>query len=110
VIEAGNVNAERIAILNTRNAEELAKFGRKTMAKSANEEFDWQPFIGRSLAYLCLERADMGSRTILEQAEFLMRLGMPRKEAAVVVGSTDESLRVLARQKLTRASGRKKTP
>jgi hypothetical protein len=77
------------------------------MAKSIIEEFDWQPFIGRSLAYLCLERADMGSKTVLEKAEFLMRLGMPRKEAALVVGSSDESLRVLARQKVMRTANRK---
>lgn len=69
-------------------------------------DFDWQPFIGRSLAYLCLHLADMRSRTVLEQAEFLMALGMPRREAAVVVGSTDESLRVLARQKAKKAAAK----
>jgi len=74
------------------------------MAKGLNEEFDWQPFIARALAYLCLEHADMGSKTVLEKAEFLMKLGMPRKEAAVVVGSSDESLRVLATQRAKRAA------
>ena len=72
---------------------------------AANEgEFDWDPFIGRSLALVCLHLADMRSRTILDQAEFLMRLGLPRKEAALVLGSSDESLRVLARQKAKRRS------
>lgn len=66
---------------------------------SKTGEFDWQPFIGRVLAYLCLHLADMRSQGILRQAEFLMNLGLPRREAAVVVGSTDESLRVLARNK-----------
>lgn len=74
------------------------------MARASSDEFDWEPFIGRALAYVSLHLADMRSRTILEQAEFLIRLGLPRKEAAAVVGSTDESIRVLARQKAKRAS------
>jgi hypothetical protein len=73
------------------------------MATTENE-FDWDPFIGRSIAYLCLHLADMRSKTTLEQAEFLMQLGLPRKEAAVVVGSSDESLRVMARQKAKRTA------
>jgi len=66
------------------------------MARAWDEEFDWSPVIGRGLAYLCLDAADMGSRPVLERAEFLMNtLGLPRKEAALIVGSTDASLRVL---------------
>jgi hypothetical protein len=72
------------------------------MAKFDGDEFDWQEFSGRALAYLCLDAADMRSATVLERAEFLMNLGLPRKEAAVVLGSSDESLRVLARQKAKR--------
>lgn len=73
------------------------------------EDFDWQPFIGRTLGYLCLHLADMRSRGVLDQAEFLMNLGLPRREAAVVVGSTDESLRVLARNKAKKNADRKGT-
>jgi hypothetical protein len=76
------------------------------MARSDAEEFDWQAFTGRALAFLCLDAADMQSATVLERAEFLMNLGLPRKEAAIVLGSSDESLRVLARQK-ARRKGRK---
>jgi hypothetical protein len=46
----------------------------------------------------------MGSRGVLEQAEFLMKFGLPRREAAVVVGSSDDSLRVLARNKAKRST------
>ena len=67
-----------------------------------NEQFDWDPFIGRSLGYLCLHLADMRSKGVLEQAEFLMKWGLPRREAAIVVGSTDESLRKLAQRKAQR--------
>ena len=72
------------------------------MARALDEEYDWQPFIARALAYLALDSADMGSSTTLERAEFLMKLGLPRKEAALVVGSSDESIRVLAAQKAKR--------
>jgi len=71
---------------------------------ATTEEFDWQPFIGHTLGFLCLHLADMRSKGVLEQAEFLMKLGLPRREAAVVVGSTDESLRVLARNKSKRSA------
>lgn len=79
------------------------------MARTPDEEFDWQPFIGRALAYLALDAADMGSNTTLERAEFLMKFGLPRKEAAAVVGSSDESLRVLARQRAKRGKAKRTT-
>jgi len=74
------------------------------MPRLREEEFDWQPFIGRALAYLCLDAADMSTSTTLERADFLMKLGLPRKEAAVIVGSSDESLRVLAQRRSKGAS------
>jgi hypothetical protein len=73
---------------------------------ASSDEFDWQPFIGRTLGYLCLHLADMRSRGVLEQAEFLMAFGLPRREAATVIGSTDESLRVLMAQKTKKAATR----
>jgi hypothetical protein len=36
-----------------------------------------------------------------------MAFGLPRREAAVVVGSTDESLRVLARNKAKKATAQR---
>lgn len=49
----------------------------------------------------------MTGRTVLEQAEFLMGFGLPRKEAAVIVGSSDESLAVMARRKAKSTAGAK---
>jgi hypothetical protein len=60
------------------------------------EEFDWTSVIGKALAFLCLHYADMRSEKVGEQAAFLGRLGLPRSEAAKLLGTTDESLRVLA--------------
>lgn len=74
-------------------------------------QFDWNPFIGRALAYLCLHFADLTGKTRLEQADFLMALGLPRNEAASVLGTTDESLRVMANQRARKEKdekGRKK--
>jgi hypothetical protein len=65
-------------------------------------DFDWNPFIGRALGLLCLHQADMRSKGILEQADFLMGLGMHPKDAAVILGSSEASLREMARQKAKR--------
>jgi pyruvate/2-oxoglutarate dehydrogenase complex dihydrolipoamide dehydrogenase (E3) component len=70
----------------------------------SNEETDWQPVIGRSLAFLCLHYAEMRSKTLLEQANFLENLGLPRAEAAAVLGTTKDSLDALGRQQRKRAS------
>jgi hypothetical protein len=72
------------------------------MGKTQPEEYDWNPFVGRALAYLCLHFADLGKKSVLEQADFLMNLGLPRRDAAAVLGSSDESLRVLANQRARR--------
>jgi len=66
---------------------------------ATTDEFDWQPFIGRALGYMCLHLADMRSSSGLEQAEFLMSFGLPRREAAVMLGSSDDVLRVAANRK-----------
>ena len=64
-------------------------------------------FIGRALAQICIRLADKQEATALERADFLMRLGLPRREAALVIGSTDESSRVMALQR-DRKKGDKK--
>jgi len=72
---------------------------------SPQDESDWQAIIGRSLAFLCLHYGELRTATLLEQAEFLARLGLPRKEAAVLLGTTDASLAEMARQKKSRLKG-----
>ena len=69
------------------------------MPENGVETFDREMFTARALGYLCLHFADLGEKTVLERADFLMGLGLPRREAAVVLGSTDESLRVRAYQR-----------
>lgn len=64
------------------------------MPNETDDGTEWMSVIGRSLAFLCLQHGDMRDKSIVEQAEFLMGLGVSRKDAAAIMGSTDESLRV----------------
>ena len=73
-------------------------------AKASDEiipETDWTAVAARALAFLCLDRADMRTKTFLEQSKFLERFGIPRREAARILASTDESLRVAAAKRDT---------
>jgi hypothetical protein len=74
------------------------------------QEMDWTPVVGRALAFLCLHYAEMRSKPLLDQAKFLKRFGIPRAEAAGILGTTDASLAELDRQRRQRkATGRKAT-
>src|SRR5262245_38280313 len=59
------------------------------------EKFDWNPVIGRTLALVCLRLAGLDKSSLVERADFWMALGLPRREAAIVLHSTDDSLRVM---------------
>jgi hypothetical protein len=54
--------------------------------------------IGRSLAFLCLQSTSAKDGTLLEKARFLSSLGLPFRDAAGMLGSTEESLKALERQ------------
>lgn len=54
--------------------------------------------IARSLAFLCLQNTSAKDGTLLEKAEFLSGLGLSFGESAGILGTTGESLRVLAYQ------------
>jgi hypothetical protein len=73
------------------------------------QELDWAPVVGRALAFLCLHYAEMRPEPLLDQAAFLARFGIPRSEAATLLGTTDESLSELARQRRKRSGSRKGT-
>jgi hypothetical protein len=55
---------------------------------------DWAAVSARAQAFLCLHQAGLDDASMIEKAKFLMVLGLPRAEAAALLGSTDESLRV----------------
>ncbi len=63
---------------------------------------DWTEVIAKALAYLVVTSPDQKAKKVTEKATFLMGLGLARKDAAAVLGSTDESLRVNLRKKPTK--------
>ena len=61
------------------------------------KECDWSAVIAKCLAYLCLKNSDYKDAKVLEQAEFLARLGLPVGDRADILGTTRNSLGVLSR-------------
>jgi hypothetical protein len=61
-----------------------------------DEKTDWPSVIARSLAFICLDKANLRDKPVGEQAEFLQNLGLPRKDAANMLNTTVNSLQVLA--------------
>ncbi len=80
--------------------------------KDSEEEVNWSAVTARCLAYLCLKNSRYADKSILEQAQFLEKLGLPLEDRAGVVGSTAASLRELSRRakakKGTRGNGKTK--
>ena len=65
--------------------------------KNSDEEVNWSAVTARCLAYLCLKNSRYADKSLLEQAQFLEKLGLPLEDRAGVVGSTVASLRELYR-------------
>ena len=59
---------------------------------------EWLAVIGRSLAFLCLAQADLRDKDLATQGQFLETLGVSRKEAAALLGTSYASLTELIRQ------------
>lgn len=78
------------------------------MASTEPIETDWSAVTARCLAYLCLQHSDVQDKGLFERATFLMNLGLPRFDAAALLGSTDESLRVTLRGKPAKKARSKK--
>jgi hypothetical protein len=70
----------------------------------AEVETDWSAVIGRSLAFLCLHHGDMRDKTLVEQSEFLDRLGVPTADQAPLLGTNSNSLRVMRSQAKKRSA------
>lgn len=68
---------------------------------------NWSAVTARCLAYLCLKNSRYADASILEQASFLEKLGLPIDDRAGVVGSSAASLRELARQAKNKKSKNK---
>ncbi len=86
---------------------------RREVIMSVNdEEQAWLAVIGRALAFLCLAEADLRDKDLATQARFLESLGLSRRDAADLLGTTEASLRVLfsrAKHQKGKKHGIKKT-
>ena len=56
---------------------------------------DWTAVSARAQAYLAMYQAGLSEKSVTERAKFLMNLGLSRSDAAVLLGSTDDSVRHL---------------
>ena len=66
--------------------------------KNNNEEVNWSAITARCLAYRCLKNSRYADESLLEQSQFLEKLGLPLEDRAGVVGTSSASLRELYRQ------------
>ena len=67
---------------------------------SGQDDFDWKKVatvISRSLAFLCLQQTSVKDGGVLEKAEFLRGLGLPYGDSAGLIGSSEASIKELAR-------------
>jgi hypothetical protein len=69
------------------------------VAQANEDQAVWLAVIGKSLAYLCLdkfsEKNPDKADNILKKVKFLKGLGVPDKDAAEAAGSTADSVRVM---------------
>ena len=67
---------------------------------SDEKESAWEKvatIISRSLAFLCLQYTSAKDGGVLEKANFLLSLGLPYSDSAGMIGSTEASIKELAR-------------
>ncbi len=74
----------------------------KKGTQSTDAATDWTEVIAKALAYLVVSSPGLKEKKVTEKATFLMGLGLARRDAASVLGSTDDSLRVNLGKKPTR--------
>jgi len=74
---------------------------------------DWLSVVGKALAYLCLQdvitKDAKRVSDLLGKMEFLEGMGVPRHDAAAMLGTTANSVGVLARRKMKGAARGKKS-
>ena len=66
--------------------------GARSDVSEVEDPNGWLAVIGRSLALLCLTQADLRDKGLGPQAHFLEGLGLRRKDAAALLGTTATSI------------------
>lgn len=82
------------------------------MADDLNEAL-WLSVIGKALAYLCVQHVSQNDPgrvgSLLDKVQFLEGIGVPKGDAALILGSTSASVATLqSRKKKGATNGRKK--
>ena len=72
----------------------------------SEDQLDWDAVTGRALAFLCLHYGGLRDKALVDQADFLYRLGLPRKEAAQLLGTNDDSLSAMMRKRSKASAGK----
>lgn len=78
-------------------------------ATQKNADSYWLRVIARSLAYLSLRAAKLQGKDLADQGSFLQKLGLTRRESAEMLGTSEESLRVLLSRAKRSRRGRRAT-
>lgn len=76
----------------------VAKFSEVLRMASDEDGMEWSAVIGRALSFLCLAQADLRDKDLATQGRFLESLGLSRKEAANLLGTSYGSLTELMRR------------
>ena len=76
-----------------------------TQIGDAQDDSGWLAVIGRSLAFLCLHSADMADEDLATKSNFLTSIGLPLRDAAVMLNTSQDSLRVLRRRARKKKGG-----
>jgi hypothetical protein len=82
------------------------------VAEDSNEAL-WLSVIGKALAYLCVQHVSQNDPervgSLLDKVKFLEGIGVPKGDAALILGSSSASVATLqSRKKKGAANGRKK--
>jgi hypothetical protein len=65
------------------------------MAKESMNSTDWSAVAAKAQAFQALHLAGLSEKKLTDKARFLMVLGLSRADAAGLLGSSDDSLRIL---------------
>jgi hypothetical protein len=77
------------------------------MAKEKIKTTDWTAVAAKAQAFQALHLAGKSEKRITEKARFLMVLGLTRADAAELLDSSDDSLRIMFAREAKKGAGTK---
>jgi hypothetical protein len=80
------------------------------MAKESMNSTDWAAVAAKAQAFQALHLAGLGEKKLTDRARFLIVLGLSRADAAGLLGSSDDSLRILFAREAKKGAGASAKP